>query len=178
MVVIFLYGEFFIMSQVNAATTTPPLTVMCSSALTTDMTATMVFTSVELEAALGQHDMVLLWLLILRDLSNLSPRCLLKLMSIIPWALLRWVFLFKNWASHQFPYWCLLGCLLSDFRLQTFNMVLITFTLTPPKHRNWMHLLVSIMLLLLQSFQDSYAHLGPFLIIISDSILLASNLIN
>ena len=47
------------MSQVTVTTTTPPVTVMCSSALSTSTTFTVVLTSIGLAAALGQHDVVL-----------------------------------------------------------------------------------------------------------------------
>ena len=36
--------------------------------------------------------------------SNLNPRYLLRLMLIMPFVLLRWVYLFQSLASHLFPY--------------------------------------------------------------------------
>ena len=60
---LFLYSEFFIMSQV---TITQCLTVV-SSAMTTTVTAMMTLISTELAEALGQHNVALPPALIPRD---------------------------------------------------------------------------------------------------------------
>ena len=67
----FLCSVFFIMSQATVTTTAPPVTVVCSSAPSFTMIATMVQTTLGL-AAFGQHDVVLLPLLILRDTMRFS----------------------------------------------------------------------------------------------------------
>ena len=57
MVAVFLCSTHSIVSHIAATTTTTPVTVV-SSASNTTMTATMAPTSIELVAALGQHDVV------------------------------------------------------------------------------------------------------------------------
>ena len=98
-VALFLCSIFFILSQVSVTTTSPSVTVVGISALTTTMTFTMAVISVGLVAALDKHDWVLLPLLILKDTirsviglatvpySNLHPRCLLRLVLISLWVL-------------------------------------------------------------------------------------------
>ena len=67
MVPVFLFSVFFIMFQVNATITAPPITFTCPSASTTTMTVIMAPASMELAGAIGQHDVVLLPLLITWD---------------------------------------------------------------------------------------------------------------
>ena len=104
-----LCSHFFSMSDVTVATTTLLVTVMCSIVLTTAPNVTVTASSVGLAEVLGQHDVALQPLLILRDTirmllplllccsSNLSPRYLLRHMPVMPWVLLR------SLASHWFP---------------------------------------------------------------------------
>ena len=87
------------MSQVT--TTTPPVTVVCTGALTTTTTVTMVPTLLGLAETFSQNYVALLPPLKLMDTvgmlfalplchnNNLSQRCLLRLMAIMPWVLLR-----------------------------------------------------------------------------------------
>ena len=66
---VFLCSVFLIMSQATVTTTTtttPPVTVVCSSALPITLTVVMAPTCVDL-TTLGQHNVVLLPQLILRD---------------------------------------------------------------------------------------------------------------
>ena len=57
---------FLIMSQVTVANTTPSGAVVCSGSSTITMTITMAYISMELAAALDQHDVV--------QLPPLTPR--------------------------------------------------------------------------------------------------------
>ena len=61
-----LFHDFFIVSQVAVNTTFPPVVVVCTGALTPARPGTIAPTSVEVAAALGQHDWVLPAPLILR----------------------------------------------------------------------------------------------------------------
>ena len=118
-----------IISQVTVTTTTtPPLTVVGSEAMLITIMNMLAPTSVG-KTTLGQHNVVLLPQLILRDTmrgsvgglplchssNNLSPWCHLRHMLTMQWVLCRWV-------SSEFlliPYgicWHLLWCLLSTFR--------------------------------------------------------------
>ena len=63
-------------------------------------------------------------------------------------------------------------------QLQTLSMVLILSSLTPLRHWNWMHHLMNLMSLLLQSLQGSNIWLLSLLILLNCHLLLASNLIN
>ena len=99
----------FIMPEVNVTTTstTPPVIVVCSRALSITTTITMAPTTLHL-AVSGQYDVVLLPQLILRDTvkgsvsltivpqqQQPSLRCFLGLMPLMPLVLLRWVFSFR-----------------------------------------------------------------------------------
>ena len=69
LLVLFLCSDF-IMSQASATTaitTTLPVIVVCSGTSSLLMTITMAPTLMELPVTVGQHDVVLLWLLMLRD---------------------------------------------------------------------------------------------------------------
>ena len=66
--------SIFILSQAYA-TTTPPVTVVCSGASVLLMTITMAPTLMGLPATQGQHDVVLLPLLILRDTRGVVGHC-------------------------------------------------------------------------------------------------------
>ena len=72
------------------------------------------------------------------------------------------------------------GCEEYSFLDQTIThwVVLIPPSLTPTKHRNWMHALMCVVSWLLQSLQGSYSQLAIFLWILNSSCFLASNLIN
>ena len=76
---VFLCSVFLIMSEVTVTTTTTtsPVTVVCSGALFITMTVVMAPTSVG-QTSLGQYDVVLMPLLILRDIVGVllaSPLC-------------------------------------------------------------------------------------------------------
>ena len=84
------------MSDVTLTTTTPPVIVLCSDALITNLTVTIAPTSVGLLATLGQHSAVLLPPLIPRDTmrgvvglatvpqQHPQSQILLKLMKVMP----------------------------------------------------------------------------------------------
>ena len=128
---VFFFVLCLIMSTVTTTSTNPPVTIVCSRALLITMTVTMAPTSVGL-ATLGQHDVILPPQWIIRDTmrglsglatipqyNNLSPRCLLRHMPLMPWDLLRWILSFQSWALlpiHYFVYWCFLWCLFSAFK--------------------------------------------------------------
>ena len=101
----FLCSVFLIMSKaiVTTTTSTPPVTVMCSGISSITTAVTMASTAA-VPAASGQHDVVLLPRLSLRNTvrnpvglasvlwqQHLSPRCLLRHMPTMPWVLHKWV---------------------------------------------------------------------------------------
>ena len=87
------------MSEVIASTTTPPVTVVSSDTSSTTVTVKVASTYVVLVVNFGSA-----WCGVFLSLprwhsSNLSPKCLLRLMEIMQWILIRLVF--RSWASHQ-----------------------------------------------------------------------------
>ena len=88
------------MSQATATTSTPPVTVVCGSALSLTMTATMASILMGLSVTSDQNDVVptppLMQIdtrgVVSLDLccgSNLSSRCLLGHVPVMPWVLHR-----------------------------------------------------------------------------------------
>ena len=98
--------------------------------------------------------------------------CFVAWSHIYPW--------FRSKVSTVAHFWLEPGCddhFWTD-QLKTLNMVLIPSSLTPSKHQNRMHLLISLKSWLLQSPQGYLARLVPFLIILNCSLLLVSNLLS
>ena len=81
--------------------------------------------------------------------------------------------------TNSLPIWSRVwGLFLSGSGRCRLNRVWIPSTLTSSRPQSWMHCLRSLMVLLLQSHQGSYAEWVPFLILLSCSLLLAWTLIS